>query len=60
VAKHGALVDAGWRCTLDGSWRSPDPNDRRRVYTFRDAWRCFIEHVCTEPDVSQQPQPERN
>jgi hypothetical protein len=27
--KHAELIDAGWRCRLDGRWISPDPNDAR-------------------------------
>ena len=37
VEKHEQLIDAGWRCRLDGKWISPDPNDWR-AWTFAAAW----------------------
>jgi hypothetical protein len=36
--RHAALIDAGWRCRLDGKWISPNPEDARFVFTFDAAW----------------------
>ena len=38
--RHSQLVEAGWRCRIDGLWKSPEPADRR-AFTLATAW---VEH----------------
>jgi hypothetical protein len=36
--RHAALIDAGWRCRLDGLWKPPPDWHDHRAYRPAAAW----------------------